>query len=529
MSKFNDSMKLNRNNIRVCIYQILVWGLQAGLQLLLIRTFAAALTLNFNEFLLWTFYSFLAWGTYFFMDILRGRAQAKAIQVLNDDYRNRHFQAIFHQEEAAFFQKDTGDYLAKVSTHVKQIEQLAWNPFFESVGRVAQIFWSIVALALIDWMYLLIGIVTAVVMWIVPRLFHSKMEKVGEENAIAQDVAMGSMKEMITGIPLFKSFGQYRTIYTKWRETSEALEENNAKLAITENTIGCIVGMFNVTLQIASEIFTVLLVLWGRIPIAVLAGGSNLIGGITNGFNALSRYRLNMAASRTYFKPLIVQENEETAPLMLQQDIVLDGVSYAFGSKRVLEDIHMIFERGKKYAIEGASGSGKTTVLRILRGELMDYEGNVFYDGVELKDISKGAVRHAIAYISQDAHLFTGTIRDNITLFQDFPETKILEAVKGAAFDGDLLKMEDGLETLVGEGGKTLSGGQRQRIAIARAILYDRKIILMDEGTSALDQANVKRVEEKLLAAEGLTLIMISHHLSSDRKMAFDHVYHIPQ
>lgn len=88
------------------------------------------------------------------------------------------------------------------------------------------------------------------------------------------------------------------------------------------------------------------------------------------------------------------------------------------------------------------------------------------FDSVEFDDLPKEAVRGAIAYISQDTHLFTGTTRDNVTLYQDFPETEIQKAVADAAFDGDLFKMMDGLNTMVGEGGKTLSGGQRQRMLL---------------------------------------------------------------
>lgn len=123
--------------------------------------------------------------------------------------------------------------------------------------------------------------------------------------------------------------------------------------------------------------------------------------------------------------------------------------------------------------------------------------------------------------------VFNTTIRENITLGETFTEAQLQKALHDSALAGDLAAMPDGLDTVVGEEGRNLSGGQKQRVAIARALIHNRSILLMDEGTSALDQKNADIVEQSLLANPDLTLILISHHLTDEGKQRFDKVYEL--
>lgn len=130
-----------------------------------------------------------------------------------------------------------------------------------------------------------------------------------------------------------------------------------------------------------------------------------------------------------------------------------------------------------------------------------------------------------MSYIGQTVFLFNSTIRDNITLGEMFTDAQMEKALRDSALAGDLASMPDGLDTVVGEEGSNLSGGQKQRVAIARALIHDRSILLVDEGTSALDRENADIVEKSLLSNPELTLILVSHHLTAERKKQFTQVY----
>ena len=134
-------------------------------------------------------------------------------------------------------------------------------------------------------------------------------------------------------------------------------------------------------------------------------------------------------------------------------------------------------------------------------------------------------LQQQMSYIEQDVFLFNTTIRENITLGEEFSPEQMERALRDSALLGDLARMPQGLDTVVGEGGSALSGGQKQRVAIARALIHNRSILLVDEGTSALDRENAELVEQSLLQNPDLTLILISHHLSGERERQFDQVY----
>ena len=185
------------------------------------------------------------------------------------------------------------------------------------------------------------------------------------------------------------------------------------------------------------------------------------------------------------------------------------------------------FKKGGKYALTGPSGCGKSTLLRLLLGWLPDYSGTILFDGKNAKNFTTEQLQQQMSYIAQEVFLFNTTIRNNITLGQDFTDEQMQKALKGSALEGDLANMPDGLDTVVGEEGGSLSGGQRQRVAIARALIHDRSVLLVDEGTSALDEKNANIVEESLLANPELTLILVSHHLAPERKAQFDCVYQL--
>ena len=182
---------------------------------------------------------------------------------------------------------------------------------------------------------------------------------------------------------------------------------------------------------------------------------------------------------------------------------------------------------GEIYGIIGMSGAGKSTLLKLLLGWLPDYTGTISFDDVDIHTVTPAQLQQQMSYIEQNVFLFNTTIRENITLGEDFSEEQLHAAIQGSALAADLAAMPDGLDTVVGENGSNLSGGQKQRVAIARALIHNRSILLVDEGTSALDQKNADLVEKSLLTNPDLTLILISHHLSAERRTQFDRVYEL--
>ncbi|MCG8554751.1 MAG: ATP-binding cassette domain-containing protein [Proteobacteria bacterium] len=201
--------------------------------------------------------------------------------------------------------------------------------------------------------------------------------------------------------------------------------------------------------------------------------------------------------------------------------IAFQGVHFAYGDRdtKVISNLNLEIEPGEVCALVGASGSGKTTIGRLLLRFWDPQAGRITFDGYDLRDLTLGSLRGAMAHVSQDPALFSGPIADNIRYGRlEASDDEVRAAAVSASADGFIRRFPEGYRTIVGERGIMLSGGQRQRIAIARAILRDPKVLVLDEATSALDSDNERAVQAALERLQkGRTTLVIAHRLSTIR------------
>jgi len=198
--------------------------------------------------------------------------------------------------------------------------------------------------------------------------------------------------------------------------------------------------------------------------------------------------------------------------------VELRGVTFGYdGGEPVLRDVDLVVEAGQTVALVGATGAGKTTLV-LLVPRLYDVDsGSVAIDGVDVRDVELESLRRDVALVSDDAFLFSATLRENIAYARsEASEDEVREAAARAGLSGLIDDLPDGLETLVGERGLTLSGGQRQRVAIARALLAQPRILILDDATSSVDATTEGRIKEALgEVMEGRTTFIIAHRLST--------------
>ena len=215
-------------------------------------------------------------------------------------------------------------------------------------------------------------------------------------------------------------------------------------------------------------------------------------------------------------------EPEGTAQLgSLTQGIELSHLAFSYeDDKPILRDISFSFEPGKSYAVVGASGSGKSTLLHLLSASQTGYSGQILYDGQELRNIRRSSLYDLISVIQQNVFIFNATIRENITLFADFPEEAVERAIRLSGLSG--LIRERGEDYLCGENGSGLSGGEKQRISIARSLLKNAQVLLVDEATAALDAQTAHQVSHAILDLSGMTRIVVTHTLEESALRRYD-------
>lgn len=519
-------------NTLVVVLQILCAGISVVLNLVLIQATQGIFDFDMITFLKWMAVDCTLWVVYCVTDGCRIWAISKAKKTMNNHVRADMVASMLKQNHKEFHSQQSGEYISWFINDVNQISGLAWDPFYNIIEKIAAVVFSIFALAQMHWSLLVASLFVALIIINAPKLFTKRVEKLSEECAKKQAQAMAKMKDLLAGLDVLKSFGRTsRFIEGNW-EVSEELEQPKHKQTYMQAFIGEGINFVNIICQISVNILIGVMSIKGIIIQSALLGGGNLCGTIYGGLASLSRQILSIRASMPYFRKIPYHAEDLTQHIGLDcgtscKAISMKNVSFAYGDKQILKEQSMEFEKGGKYALTGPSGCGKSTVLKILLGWLPDYQGTIRFDNKNAREFSQEELLQQMSYIEQDVFLFNTTIRDNITLGADFTDEMLGRAIRGSALDGDLATMPLGLDTPVGENGNNLSGGQKQRVAIARALIHNRSILLVDEGTSALDQKNADIVEQSLLSNPDLTLILVSHHLTEERKAQFTKVYEL--
>lgn len=517
-------------NLAAILPLLIVCALQIGNNLLMMQTFQSIIELDLRGYLFWTLILtgswFILWWTNSLYEFLQGRA----IRAMNNAIRRDMTATLLHKTHVEFHGTDTGEYLSWFTNDVNQIEQLAWQPFYRCVACTANVIFSAIALLTLHWSLLVAALVNVVVMMLAPQLFTKRMQKLGKAWEAGQSKATSKLKDVLSGYDVLRSFGREQRFRQGANEASEQIEKPKFKLTYVKAFIGAGFQCVNFAMQMLTNGLIGVLSIRGVIIQGALMGGGNLVGSLSNGIGVVAQLLLSFSSTKPYFDKITVHgddiQDEESGCLPeIGSAITVNDLSFQYDEKPVLSDLSLTFRKGGKYALTGPSGCGKSTLLKLLLGWLPDYAGAIRFDDKNAKDFTPEQLQQQMSYIEQNVFLFNSTIRDNITLGETFTDEQMEKALRDSALMGDLASMPDGLDTPVGEDGSNLSGGQKQRVAIARALIHDRSILLVDEGTSALDKKNADIVEKSLLANPDLTLILVSHHLTPERKGQFTQVY----
>lgn len=522
--------KLWKYNLPVIILFFVASSLTAVLNLITMQVFEGIVKLDMGRFIFWTLVDVGVWFLTLGLRSLRYFLKGRAVRAMNNAVRQDMAATLLQKTHGEFHSLDTGEYLSWLTNNVNQIENLAWESFYQGVSAFATVVASAVALLTLHWSLLCASLVTAVVMLLVPQLFTKRIERLSGVCAQEHAAATSKLKDLLAGYDVLRSFGREQRFRQGADTASDQIEKPKFRLTYVKGFVSAGIDYASIVCQMLINLLIGVLSIRGTIIQGALLGGGNLCGNLSNSLSELAQLRLSFSSAKPYFEKITVHAGDvptDAARGMekVNDAITVENLSFRYGERPILQNLSLQFKKGGKYAITGASGCGKSTLLKLLLGWLPDYGGAVCFDGKDAKGFTPEQRQQQMSYIEQNVFLFNSTIRDNITLGEAFTDEQMEKALRDSALANDLAVMPDGLDTVVGEEGSSLSGGQKQRVAIARALIHDRSILLVDEGTSALDQKNADIVEKSLLANPELTLILVSHHLTPERKKQFTQVY----
>lgn len=337
-----------------------------------------------------------------------------------------------------------------------------------------------------------------------------------------------ALTDCLNGFSVVKTFRAEREIFRLFSESNWALEQEKFR----KNRVRRMVGMIGAGTGIVAQLGVFL------IGAGMALNGYGLTAGTVILFVNLMNFLIEpvatlpgLLASRRAARGLIEKLAEalersdgavgtrQLAPL--REGLRLEHVSFGYEEgKDVLHDVSVVFEAGKAYAVVGGSGCGKSTLLHLLSASCTGYCGTIHFDDTELREIAPESLYEQISVIQQNMFVFDASLRDNITMFRDFPHDAVDSAIERAHLNA--LVEERGEGYRCGEGGKGLSGGEKQRVSVARSLLKRSSVLLADEMTAALDAKTAHEVTSDLLALDGITRIVVTHGLEEALLRSYD-------
>lgn len=445
-------------------------------------------------------------------------------------YKEYVFCKLTKKNISAFSGENSSTYISALTNDIQTIEQgYLWNTFdiLESLltfaGAMTMMIWyspllTLVAVGL-SFLPLLASILTG-------NKVAVEEEKVSDRN----EAYTSTLRDSLCGFSVMKSFKAEAQMIRIFKDNIEAL----AKAQCRKHKIQILVQMFGsvagVTAQLGVFIFGAYFSLSGK---GVTAGTTlifvQLMNYVINPIRTIPTCIAQRKAARALVEKIAtalntnVREESATEHKELEHSITVNNLSFGYEpEKQILKNINYSFELGKKYAIVGASGSGKSTLLNLLMASYQNYDGSICYDETELREISSDNLYEMESIIHQNVFVFNATIRDNITMFRDFPEQQINEAIRLSGLS--VLIKEKGADYLCGENGRGLSGGEKQRISIARSLLKKSQVLLVDEATAALDAETAYQVSDAILGLDGVMSIVVTHSLDEGLLKQYDEI-----
>jgi ABC-type multidrug transport system fused ATPase/permease subunit len=337
-----------------------------------------------------------------------------------------------------------------------------------------------------------------------------------------------TVRDSLSGFSVIKSFQAERRILELFLRQTAQLHAAKSKKQRASILVETLSNCAELITQLGVFLFGAYLALSGR---GVTAGTVLLFVQVMNYVlqpisvipNALAQQKAAKALIEKLAAALpknVREDGHEVLPEM-KDGISLEHVSFSYdGNKPALDDFNFHFQAGMRYAIVGGSGSGKSTLLDLLMNAHPDFTGDIRYDGLSLRDISGESLYRSVCVVQQNVFLFNASIRDNITMFSDFPEADVERVIRQSGLS-ELVESK-GADYRCGENGNALSGGEKQRISIARSLLKKSQVLLVDEATAALDPQTAYQVSDAILRLTGLTRIVVTHSLEEALLRRYD-------
>lgn len=442
--------------------------------------------------------------------------------------RNRLYRH-FTQMDSEFYQKyRTGDLMAHATNDLRSLRMVAGAGILTMADSLSVSIVTITTMFLVvDWRLTLLAIIPLPFLALASRHLGQMLHHRFREAQAAFSNMNNKVQESLQGIKVIKTFGQEKEDIEEFKvQTNNILDKNREVYKVD--------SLFDPALQVIIGISYAISIIVGgflildlEITVGDFVTFISYIGMLVWPMFAIGRLFNIIERGSASYERIEILMNEKSSikerqgainkPAVGNLEYAIESFTYPEDNKPALENIYFTLEKGKTLGIVGKTGAGKSTLLKLLLRDFDRYDGTISFDGRDIRDYTFDGLLNSIGYVPQDNYLFSTTIRDNIRFSNpELPQDEVERAAKIADIHEDILEMPQGYDTQTGERGVSLSGGQKQRVSIARALIKNPELMILDDSLSAVDA----KTEEDILRGlkelrDDQTTIIVAHRLSS--------------
>ena len=478
--------------------------------------------------------SVLAWcvaSVIFAIIVLKGisyYSKPRFMKIAMRQYKDFAFQKLTKKSISTFNVENTANYISAFSNDATTIENGYLEMQFNILANAITLIGALVMMIAYSPIMTIVASLFFVLPIGVSYITGNRIEKAERTISEKNSELVATLKDSLSGFSVIKSFKAENAISGLFTKSNTAVEQAKCNKRKLVTIISGLAGVAGVTAQLGTFLVGAFLALsgWGITP-GILIVFIDLTANVINPIRDLPEQLASRKAAIALIDKLAdslddnVREEGTHIPKQLNNGITLRNVTFGYEANcNILHDINTTFDAGKKYAIVGASGSGKSTLLNLLMASHGNYSGEICYDGYEVKNISSESLYDIVSMIQQNVFVFNASIRDNITMFHEFPKAEVDRAIELSGLSK--LIADRGEDYLCGENGSGLSGGEKQRISIARSLLKKSQVLLVDEATAALDAETAYQVSSAILGLDDITSIVVTHSLDEGLLKQYD-------
>lgn len=437
------------------------------------------------------------------------------------------FESILRRDYVTYKAKQQGEYIAKYTNDVQLINEMLFSMLPRFVEISSRVVLVSIALFWLDWRIAIVAIFLLTMPLYIPKLIEKSLHSAQMDYVTAVEQNLAMVTDWLSGFEIVKNFSIERSVATSFSGTNDYAAEkmlHRQQLGNIANLITSLMSYISYFIILALAAYLVLIGDFSAGNFFVAVGMVDQLSypliSLSGIIGQLVSVKPTCREMEAFLAEVSLKEGNPCNTHLLNE-IRFDQVGFSYEKdKQLLHDFNLRIERDKRYLLKGPSGCGKTTVINLLLRYYDTDTGRITVDGEPIDSFFD--MYPLITVVRQDAILFHDTLRNNLTMFQDIPDDKLIHLLKSLEL-GKYASVSS-LDAVISEGGSNYSGGEKKRICLARALLRDTEMLILDEPLGNLDDETARAIESLLLSIRDRTLLVVSHQFSSDKIGAFDTV-----